>query len=840
MAQKRHRGSPRGLTISCLGCVLWTGALFAAGATEVEPQPAEEVQIRDGFIPLHYEEETGRLLLEVDRFNEDFLYVYGLASGLGAPVGVGGGGGAVPQLDRGEFEYTDLYSENDVSGNEAVVHFERHGSKVLLIETNVAFRALTDDENQSRAVASSFPPSVLGAFPIVERGADGQYLADATDFFLSDVFDVRGKMRESGLEVRLDPDRSYVDMEHTEAFPENSEVRGVLTFTTDDPPPGLERLVRDARSFVLEQHHSFVELPPPGFQPRKFDPRVGNRHVQFWDFAQAFDGNLYRERYIWRWRLEKKNPDAEISEPVEPIVYYLDPAMPEPYRTAVAESFLWWNEAFEDAGFRNAVEIRNLPEGVDPMDARYSVILWIHRAGQGSSTAPQFIDPRTGEVLKAVVRLDSYRGLHNYNLYAGLRPAMEDAGGSAVDPEEFAMSVRHWHSTHETGHSMGFEHNFMGEAVGHSMMDYRPARYGVDEEGRLDMSEALRDGLGPYDHLLVKYAYTPFDSPEEEAAGLEAIVQEGLDKGLRYLAGRDAILAGSAPQAHRWITGADIKESLRRNMEVRRVGLEHLDERAVQPGEPMWLLANRLTHVYLLHLYHLDAVTKYVGGEDYTFALRGDGQTPTRVFPAAEQREAVELVLSALAPEALEVPERVVDLIPPVPYGYYPEDLYTPSPTGLVFDALTLPRSLAHHVVKNLLHPERAARLVSFHARNSENPSLYEVVSRLVEATWGASSSSGSMGAALQRITQRAVLDGLFRLAVDERAPDGVRAVADHHLARLAARLSGGEGPTEEDRAHRSKALRDIERYVATGVTPPLETGVFDMIADLDMYTRWP
>lgn len=839
--------------VSLIGCALWVPFVVAPSAAvasvggpelpqasavvaveEVLTDPVEALtdglQSQDGFVPIHFDQETGRILLEVTRLDEDFLYAYGLASGLGYPVGVGGAPPELPQLDRGHIE----------SGNQALVHFERHDSRLMLVEKNLAFRALTDDESQRQAVESSFPTSVLGVFPIVESTSPDRYLVDGTDFFLSDVFDVRGRLLRTGVDIRIDRSRSYVDMEYTKAFPKNSEVRAVLTFEADAPSPGLQRLVRDARTFAMEQHHSFVELPPPGFETRKLDPRVGSNPLEFWDFAQPFDGDRYLERYILRWRLEKRDPDAEISEPVEPIVYHLDPAMPEPYRTAIAESTLWWNEAFERAGFRNAVEVRDLPEGADPMDARYSVILWTHRTGQGSSTGPTLFDPRTGEILKALVRLDSHRGLHNYNLYAGLQPAMEAGGGFPVSAEEFAMSVRHWHAVHETGHSLGFAHNFLGGALGHSMMDYRPAVYGVDARGQLDMSEALRDGLGPYDHILVQYAYTPFESPEEEAAGLDAIIQEAFGEGLRFLGGPDATLQGSVPQAHRWIDGADLIESLARNMAVRRVGIEHFDETAIRPSEPMWLLANRLTHVYLLHLYHLDAATKYVGGEDYTYALRGDGQTPTRIFPAAEQREALELILEALSPESLKVPERITTLIPPLAHGYYSDDLYIRSPTGLVFDALTLPRTLSHHVVENLLHPERASRMVSFHARDAANPSLGEVVSRLVEASWGAPPGGESMDRALLRITQQAVLDGLFRLAVDERAPGDVRAVADHHLAQLADRLSPPGAVTDEDWAHRSKALRDINRYVATGSVPLLKTGVFDVITDLNMYTRWP
>lgn len=821
----------------------------AANADASNTEPACTASLgqgcRDGFVSLRYEEKTGRLLLLVDRLDKDFLYVHGVASGLGAPHGMGPKGAAVPQIDRGEFEYTHLFGQSlfgkdDVSGNEAVVHFERHGSRLLLIESNQAFRALSEDEAERDAVAQSFPPSVLGVFPIIENVTAGTYLVDATDFFLGDPSDIQGRMRAQGIEVQLDRERSYLDAEYTRAFPDNSEFRAALSFSVSNPPPGLKRLVRDARSFALEQHHSFVRLPPPGFKPRRPDPRIGNRHVEFWDFSQSFDEGQYRERYLWRWRLEKKDPEAAVSEPVRPIVYHLDPAMPEPYRSAVKESFVWWNEAFEKAGFRNALELRDLPDGADPMDARYSVILWTHQAGQGYSTAPQFFDPRTGEILKAIVRLDSHRGLHNYNLFAALQPAVEATGGSTVSAVEFVSSVRHWHTTHEVGHSLGFEHNFLGEAVGGSMMDYRPARYDVDAQGALDLSGALRGRIGAYDHALVRYAYTPFDTPQEEAAGLQSIVGDALDQGLRYLVDADASLSGSVPQAHRWITGGDVKESLKRTMEVRRVGLQHFDERAVRRGERMWLLANRLTHLYLLHLYQLDAVTKYVGGQDYSYALRGDGQTPARVFPASEQRDALALVLSALAPGELEVPERITTLIPPLPYGEHGADLYIRSSTGPVFDALTLPRTLAHHVVKNLLHPERASRLVSFHARDDQHLSLHEVLQRLVEATWEAAPQGDSLARTLQRISQRAVLEGLFRLAGDDSTPDEVQAAADHRLALLAETLAAGDFPDARDQAHRAKALREINRYLGSGVVPALQTGVFDMIRDVKAYRRWP
>jgi len=768
----------------------------------------------DGFFPFHYEAATGKIYLEVARLGEEFLYLNSLATGIGS---------------------NDLGLDRGTIGDEALVRFERHGPRLLLVQLNTGARALTDDAALARSVEESFALSVRGAFPIVAE-EDGRLLVDATDFFLQDAFDVRGALRRGNQgDFRLDRDRSAIWLPRTKAFPKNTEVEVLLTFASDNPGGEVRRHTPDGRSLSLRQHHSFVELPPPGYKPRAFDPRVGFFPVTFFDFARPFDQG-FETRYITRWRLEPKDPAAyargELVEPVRPIVYYLDPGIPEPYRTAFLEGAMWWNRVFEAAGYKNAFRVEILPPDVDPMDARYSVIQWVHRSTPGFSIGPSFRDPRTGEIIKAAVRMDSHRSLTDFNIYAGTRPAIAEGWAicalgdaspgdwiAALDPdadaEAFAMARRRQHAAHEVGHTLGLSHNFIAGAKDRSsVMDYPGPLIRLGSNGQIDLSQAYRDGPGAYDTLAIRFAYTYFASPEEEARGLEAIVQEGIRKGLRFMADADAAESGTIPEVTRWLNGSDAVAEVERTMEVRDLLLSRFSAAAIRPGEPMWLLAERLTPVYMHHRYALEAAIKAVGGMDYTFALHGDGQTPTRILEPARQRAALDRLIDALRPEELAIPEQVAAMIPPRPFGYAPNAWTLPSEAGPAFDPIGAARSLAAFIVNGVLHRERAARVVSFHARDAENPSLDEVIGKLVEGTWGGSTPRGSREAALRRVAQRAVLDRLIALGGDPRATVEVRAAAEWHLAALADRIAKAEGGDAAEKAHRALALRDIQRFM--------------------------
>ncbi|HEU4747498.1 MAG TPA: DUF5117 domain-containing protein, partial [Gemmatimonadaceae bacterium] len=406
-----------------------TGAPATQGAASSAAAPVRS----DAMLPLRYDAATGKLFLTIRRPGEEMLYLNTLAAGVGA-LG----------LDRGQV------------GAEAVVRFERHGARVHLVQTNTAHRAIGGDSALQRSVEESFPRSVLASFPVVSDGAAGT-VVDATDFFLSDVFNVTGAIRRAGQgSFRVDRERSAIIPASTRAFPANTEIRAALSYVGDDPGPQLRSVSPDGRTIGLEQHHSFVRLPAQPLPAREYDPRAGLFATSPFDFAESFRGD-YRQLAVVRWRLEPSDTAGylrgERVRPVKPIVYYLDPAIPEPYRTAFIEGGMWWNTIFESAGWRDAFRIEPLPPGINALDARYPVIYWVHRERPGPSVGPSFVDPRSGEIITTIVRMDSYRSLVNHDIYMGLVPA---AGANALQltAEEFAMARRRQHSAHEIGHTL--------------------------------------------------------------------------------------------------------------------------------------------------------------------------------------------------------------------------------------------------------------------------------------------------------------------------------------------------------------------------------------------------
>jgi hypothetical protein len=811
--------------------------LPGAGAQEKDKSiraRTKGLQKLDGYVPLYWDAEGGKLLMEIERFNAEFLYQVSLPTGVGSnPIG----------LDRGQL------------GSTNVVFFERTGPKVLLVRPNYRYRAITNDAQERRAVEESFARSVLWGFK-VEATEDARVLVDATAFFMRDAHGVVETLRRANQgRFQLDESRSSFYLPRTKNFPQNTEIETQLTFTSDEPGRLVRETVPTPQAITVRQHHSFVTLPEAGYAPRRLDPRVGVMGVEFYDYASPITEPI-EKRWINRHRLQKKDPSAAVSEPVRPIIYYVDPGAPEPIRSALIEGASWWNEAFEAAGFKNAFQVKLLPADADPMDARYNMISWVHRSTRGWSYGGSIEDPRTGEIIKGNVTLGSLRVRQDFLLGTGMIPpytsgGSRHGGGAAVcelgmmstggdddylaqdsATDSAAMSVARIRqlSAHEVGHTLGLAHNFAASTYGGraSVMDY-PAPLVEIKNGKLDFSNAYGRGIGEYDKFAIRYAYMQVPPGTDEAAELERLLQDGTARGMLFISDADARPLGAAhPLANLWDNGDDPVAMLRHEMEVRRIGLAQFGLGNIPRGTPLSMLEAKFLPLYLHHRYQLQAAVKSVGGLYYTYAVKtAAGTNPARVqeiVAPARQREALSAVLDTLRPETLAVPPRILALIPPRAFGYEGgTGEYFANRADPAFDPVAAATIAADLAILPLVEHHRAARLNNFHALNPANPDFKQILDALIARTWSDPAPRDTYHAAIARAVQSLTVTRLLDTAANADAAPQVRAAATETLRELNERLKLPSADAAAT-AHRRATRDDIERFLARPDAPRKQT----------------
>ncbi len=802
-------------SLTRLALTLGLSFLAAAAASAQPARPAGKppsiedktasMKKLDGFIPVYWDEAEGKLYLEVSNFGVEILQSTGFAAGLGSnDIGI----------DRGAL------------AGSRIVMFERVGPKVLLVAPNYNFRATSDNAAEHQSVKDAFARSVLWGFTVAAESS-GRVLVDATPFLIRDNLNLGPRLRPGT--YRLDESRSSVYMPGTFNFPKNSELEVELTYAQQQqagPPAGgaapgpgqnfggggyfegVRDVAATGEAASVRVHHSFVELPDQGYKPRAFDPRAGYFGPDFQDRSAPL-GTPADKRFIGRHRLAKADPKAKVSDPTKPIVYYLDPGTPEPVRSALLDGARWWNQAFEAAGYRNAFRVEMRPENVHPLDIRYNVINWVHRSTRGWSTGGSVSDLRTGEIIKGVVTLGSWRERQDFLIAEGLLQPYKTGTEVSNEAREWALARIRQLSAHEVGHTLGIGHNYYDSDLGRiSVMDYPHPLVTLKPDGSLDISKVYDAGIGAWDKVAIHYGYQDFAPGTDEKAALSAILDGAIKKDLLFLSNQDN---EAHPRVDWWSNGTDAGAELARMMDVRRAALARFGENAIQKGAPMATIEEVLVPLYLHHRYQVEAAASVLGGQHYTYALRGDGQIPTRPATAAEQKRAFDALLITLKPSELKIPESILKLIPPRPSGYGPHRELFPRFTGSTFDAISPAVAAADMTLSNLFDPERAARMVEQKVLDPTLPGFEDVVKDVVKATFGAQTSS-PYEAEIAKSIERVVVDRLMDTVADARMPQ-VRAVAQAALASIAK--MGGD-------ANRDLMALDIERFNDRPLTGPL------------------
>ncbi len=725
----------------------------------------------DGYFTFYYDNSNDKIFLEIENLDKEFLYVNALSEGIGSnDIG----------LDRGQL------------GNTRVVKFIKAGNKLLLIQPNQYYRAITDNIEEKKSVEQAFAKSILKGF-VIKETKNGKYLVDATSFFIRDAHGVMGRLsaKKQG-KYTLDRSRSAINLKRTRAFPKNVEFDVMVTFKGVPKGYDIRSVVPTSTSVTVNQHHSFIELPDNKYTPRKFDPRSGANAMSYLDYATPVNESI-KKRFIYRHRLQKKNPNAAKSEAVEPIIYYLDRGTPEPVRSALLDGARWWNQAFESIGFTNAFQVKMLPEDADLLDVRYNVIQWVHRSTRGWSYGSSVSDPRTGEIIKGHVSLGSLRIRQDFLIAQALQAPYASDDTSDQFALEMALARIRQLSAHEVGHTIGLAHNFAASTKGRSsVMDYPHPTLSI-KDGKVDFTDAYDTKIGDWDKVSIAYSYGEYLGDED--ASLSKLLDEAFKKGARFISDQDARPQGSAhAYAHLWDNGSDVSEELENLLSIRRNSIANFSKDNIKSNQPYSVLEDVFVPLYFLHRYQTEGVIKMIGGLDYTYAIKDDGNTIVKRIPGKLERKALVSVIKTLSVEELAIPKKILDLFPPRAFNYGRTRESFKSKTGVAFDPFGAVETASAMTLGILLHPERVTRLVQHNSLDSSQLGLVEVLDDLISNSFQ-KSYEDSYYQELQNIVNYQVLNHLFHLSSNKDMYWQVNAIVNDKIDKISSLLNNSKTP---------------------------------------------
>ena len=740
-----------------------------------------------GFFNFSYSENKDKIYLEVNSLNKKFLYVSALSQGVGSnDIG----------LDRGQL------------GVRKIVFFKKAGNKLLLIEPNLKYIAETSNFLEKKSVDEAFAKSVLHGFKIIDY-KNGKYKIDITPFLLKDRHGITKRLvdRNQG-EYIIDKSMSSINLDRTKAFEKNVEFDVLLTFVGNAEGNFIKSVTPSSNNLTVFQHHSFIELPDNKYSPRIFDPRSGANSISFFDYASPVTEKTLKQ-YILRHRLIKKDKNSPLSEPLNPIIYYLDNGVPEPVRSALIEGGEWWNEAFEEIGFKNAFKIKILPKNVDPLDIRYNVIQWVHRSTRGWSYGSSVIDPRTGEIIKGHVSLGSLRIRQDFMIAIGLLEApYKPTGNKEKIALDMALSRIKQLSAHEIGHTLGFSHNFLASSNNNSsVMDYPHPIINI-KNNKIDIKNAYFSGIGEWDKVSVAYSYSEFDESEDDNIELKKILENAYKNNLRFISDTDSRPKGSShPLAHLWDNGEDAIIELKKIMKVRDIALQNISLDHLKKGEPYSNLQDIIVPIYLLHRYQSEAVVKLIGGVDYDYAVKGNIKYEIKTIDKVKQREALNNFIQLLTPEKLKFPNNLRKILFPKAFGSKITRENFLTQTGVVFDFIGSANTLSDNLLELLLNPERASRLIQQSGFEVSQLSLEEVLESLFAVSFK-KRYSDNHNRQINEVVKHNVLKNIFSLGQNPKAYPEIKAIIFSKLESLDNFLAD-----QEDSAYSNYFRNEIQKY---------------------------